>query len=137
MPLQTPSCFQKPDESEVNPIRILYNSKKWKYYHTITYTDYYQAYLDPYHFKASGRLPFNYDEDLRMFVLTKSFQKHRMHGETGLINFSTMENHHTIKDWFIAKEPLPLTLMYKRIVPRTIIDEYLTIDRKWLDDYAD
>ena len=72
-----------------------------------------------------------------MFVLTKSFQKHRMHGETGLINFSTMENHHTIKDWFIAKEPLPLTLMYKRIVTRTIIDEYLTIDRKWLDDYAD
>ena len=135
--MTTPSCFEKAMEREINPIRIMYNDRKWKYYHTVTYRDTYQAYLSPYHFKASGRLPFEYDKELRMFVLLKSFKKYRMHGENKIVSFTTMEAHHTIKDWFIAKEPLTLTLLYKRIVPETTVDEYLTITRKWLDDYAD
>ena len=64
-----PTFFEKPKGEELNPIRLLYNSKKYKYYYVATYKDTYQAYLDPQQFHASGRLPFEFDKTLRAFTI--------------------------------------------------------------------
>ena len=49
-----PKFFEKPIDDELNPIRLLYNNKKYKYYLVTTYNDTYQAYLNPDQFHASG-----------------------------------------------------------------------------------
>ena len=38
-----PKFFEKPIDDELNPIRLLYNNKKYKYYLVTTYNDTYQA----------------------------------------------------------------------------------------------
>jgi len=138
-----PSFFEKPRGDEFNPIRLLYNQKKYKYYQVTTYKDTYQAYLSPDQFKASGRLPFVFDDVLRSFTVEKCFRQLKNHGTGTFISFSTISDHHTIHDWVACKDWLPLTLLYKNVnghgvkknvVPIDTIDDYLTIERRWIDD---
>ena len=144
--MEIPDFFTKGTDHELNPIRLLYNSKKYKYYHVITYTDYYQAYISPNDFKSSGRLPFSFDRTMRMFTIEKSFKKLKNHGEGTFLTFSTIEDHHTIKDWIVTREWMPLVLMYrksiidverKRHLEIEVIDEYLSVRREWIDDSWD
>ena len=141
--MDIPNFFQKGNNKELNPIRLLYNSKKYKFYHVITYTDYYQAYLSPNEFKASGRLPFEFNRTMRQFAIEKSFMKMKNHGEGTYLTFSTIDDHHTIKDWIAAKEWMPLVLMYdkdvvdldsNKHVELEVIDDYLSVRREWIDD---
>ena len=129
-----PDYFEAANDEELNPIRLLYNTKKWKYYHIVEYTDYYQAYLSPLHFKNSGRLDFDYDENIRLFVISKTFQKFKQHGQDELFTFSTIENHHTIRDWYVSHEPLPLILLYDKATVKVKIDEWLSVRRRWISD---
>ena len=129
-----PDYFEPASDNEINPIRLLYNTKKWKYYHIVEYVDYYQAYTSPSHFKNSGRLEFDYNENLRLFHVKKSFKPFKQHGQDELFTFSTIENHHTIRDWYIAKEPLPLILLYDKKTLQVKIDQWLSISRRWISD---
>ena len=133
--MEIPEYFEKGIDLDLNPIRLLYNERRYKYYHTITYVDKYQAYLTPDHFKASGRLPFNYNQRLKMFVVGKAFKSAKNHGDNTMFTFSTIEDHHTVIDWICSKYWVPLSLLDAK--PFEQVDEYLTITRRWIDDTAD
>lgn len=133
MDIQLPSYFE-PRTTDIDHLRLPYNPHKWKYWHMITYEDLYQAYLSVGDFKARTRIPFDYDYDLRCHVVLKSFKKHHGHGQGDIITFSHMENHHTCTDYFISKTHEPLTLMYKESKIFERVDDYLTINRRWIDD---
>ena len=130
--MEIPEYFEKGTDFVLNPIRLLYNERRYKYYHKITYIDLYQAYLTPDHFKASGRLPFQYNERLRMHVVCKAFKSAKNHGDNTMFTFSTIEDHHTIIDWICSKYWVPLSLINGQ--PFEQIDEYLTIKRSWIND---
>jgi len=81
-----------------------------------------------------------------MFTIEKSFKKLRNHGEGTFLTFSTIEDHHTIKDWIVTKEWMPLVLMYRKTivdmnknkhVDIEIVDEFLSVKREWIDDSHD
>lgn len=129
-----PDYFESANDVEFNPIRLLYNSRKWKYYHIVEYKDYYQAYTSPSNFKHSGRLQFEYNNNLRVFVISKTFKKYKQHGNDTLTTFSTIEDHHTIRDWYVSSEPLPLILLYNKDTVNEQIDEWLSINRRWIND---
>lgn len=144
--MEIPEFFTKGKDHTLNPIRLLYNSKKYKYYHVITYIDHYQAYTSANEFKAAGRLPFEFNKTMRMFTIEKSFKKLRNHGEGTFLTFSTIEDHHTIKDWIVTREWMPLVLMYrksiidmenKKHVELEVVDEFLSVKREWIDDSHD
>jgi len=132
--MEIPEYFEKGTDYDLNPVRLLYNERRYKYYHKITYVDNYQAYVSPNQFKASGRLPFQYDERLRAFVVGKAFKSAKNHGDNTMFTFSTIEDHHTIVDWICSKYWVPLSLLNGK--PYEQIDEYLTITRQWIDDTA-
>ena len=129
-----PKFFEKPIDDELNPIRLLYNNKKYKYYLVTTYNDTYQAYLNPDQFHASGRLPFEFDNVIRAFTVEKSFKQFKNHGLNYWLSFSTISDHHTIHDWIACKDWLPLALIHQNREKETKVDEYLTITRRWIDD---
>lgn len=131
--MNLPDYFEKANEDELNPIRILHNGRRYKYYCKVTYTDLYQAYLSPWDFKNSGRLEFNFDVQLKQFVLESNFGKFSQHGNNTLITFSTIEDHHTIHDWFICKDWVPLTVLHEE--NNTIqVDKWLRISKRWISD---
>ena len=81
-----------------------------------------------------------------MFAIEKSFKKLKNHCEGTFLTFSTIEDHHTIKDWIVTREWMPLVLMYrksiidverKRHLEIEVIDEYLSVKREWIDDSWD
>ena len=130
-----PTFFEKPKGDELNPIRLLYNNKKYKYYYVATYKDTYQAYLDPQQFHASGRLPFEFDKTLRAFTIEKCFRELKNHGVGTWLTWSTISDHHTIHDWIACKDWLPLALINRDNKERvTKVDEFLSITRRWIDD---
>ena len=54
-----------------------------------------------------------FNQTMRMFAIEKSFKKLKNHGEGTFLTFSTIEDHHTIKDWIVTREWMPLVLMYE------------------------
>ena len=62
-----------------------------------------ESTISPNEFKASGRLPFEFNRTMRQFAIEKSFMKMKNHGEGTYLTFSTIDDHHTIKDFLNQK----------------------------------
>ena len=111
--------------------RQVANTRKWKNYLVITYTDKYEAYESTFKFRAAlkKRIPFNYESQLREHIMKKSNMRFVNHGRDGLEEYYFLEDHHTLLHILVSKRVDTLTLLYNDIKFEEKIDEYLTIKR--------
>lgn len=135
MELELPDYFEKADELEFNHLRIMYNRKKFKYYYIVKYQDLYQAYQTVQEFKLfNNRINFEYNTNLRNFVIQKSLTGIPGHNDAILDSFSIKEDNFTFVDYFVCKEWYPLSLFYDANTVNVKVDEYLTISKRWVSD---
>ena len=131
-----PDYFE-PRTTELDHLRLPYNHKRWPYWFMTTYEDTYQAYLSVGDFKTRTRLQFDYNTELRMHIIHKSFKRFRSSGVSKLKTFSVAVNHHIFQDYIVSDGPEPLILLRKGCKVFERVDDYLTVTRRWINDRAD
>lgn len=128
-----PDYFE-PRTTELDHLRLPYNHKRWPYWFITTYEDTYQAYLSVGDFKARTRLVFDYNQELRLHMIEKSFKKFRNSGVNKMKTVSVAVNHHVFQDIIISSDPEPLILLRDECKVFERVDDYLTITRRWIND---
>lgn len=132
MDIERPHYYE-PRNPLFEHLRLPNNIRRWRWWHIITYKDYYQAYLSISDFKLRTRLEFDYNAEVRLHMIKANLTSQKS-PDNGILSFSWAENHHVFYDIIISKNRLAIDLLYDPEKVSEQVDEYLTVERRWIDD---